>query len=73
MLGNAQSVDFAPISFTPVPVDELDSDSDDDGHDTPFDKLTSRQAYYLYVSHSLSMWNLRMYEFSVVRLLPILL
>ena len=70
MLGNAQSVDFPPISFAPVPVDELDSESDDDGHDTPFDELTSRQAYCLYVSHSLSMWNSRMYEFSVVRLLP---
>ena len=69
MLGNAQSVD-SPISFAPVPVDELDSDSDDDGHDTALDELTSRQAYCLYVSHSLSMWNSRMYEFSVVRLLP---
>lgn len=34
MLGSARIVEFAPISFTPVPVDELDSDSDDDGHDT---------------------------------------
>ena len=65
MLGNAQSVDSPAISFAPVPVDELDSDSDDAGHD-----MTSRQAYCLYVSHSLSMWNSRMYEFSVVRLLP---
>ena len=29
--------------------------------------LTTRQAYYLFISHFLSMWNSRMYEFAVVR------
>lgn len=32
------------------------------------DNVTSGQAYCLYVSHSLSMWNSRMYEFAVVRI-----
>ncbi|KAL2037969.1 hypothetical protein N7G274_009188 [Stereocaulon virgatum] len=61
MLDNAQSVDFAGLL-----VNEIDSSVDDEGHDTPFEKFTGRQAYRLYVSHSLSMWNSRMYEFSVI-------
>ena len=30
-------------------------------------EFTTRQAYLLYASHSLSMWNSRMYEYGVVR------
>ena len=67
MLDNAQSANLSLINFAPVPVNEIDSSIDDDGHDTPFDEFTGRQAYRLYVSHSLSMWNSRMYEFGVVR------
>lgn len=70
MLDNAQSANLSPINSAVVPVNEIDDSIDDDGHDTPFDDFTGRQAYRLYVSHSLSMWNSRMYEFSVVRHLP---
>ena len=68
MLSNTSKDDLPLVIFTRVPVEELDSDTNDGGHGTPFDELTNRQAYCLYVSHSLSMWNSRMYEYSVVRL-----
>ena len=41
-------------------------DSEGDG-DASFETLTKRQAYCLFMSHTLSMWNSRMYEFGVVR------
>ena len=41
-----------------------DGEGDDD---VLFDILTKRQAYCLFMSHTLSMWNSRMYEFGVVR------
>ena len=68
MLSNTSKDNLTLVTFTRVPVEELDSDVDDDGHGTPFDELTSRQPYCLYVSHSLSMWNSRMYEYRIVRL-----
>lgn len=39
------------------------------GQETHDARLTKRQAYFLFVSHILYMWNSRMYEFAVVRLL----
>lgn len=38
----------------------------DDDH---FDEVTTGQAYCLYLSHFLSMWNSRMYEFGAVSIL----
>ena len=35
------------------------------------DELTRKQAWCLYLSHFLSMWNSRMYEFAAVRPLRI--
>lgn len=46
---------------------EEEGETLDGSHDARIDDVTSRQAYCLYVSHALSMWNSRMYEFAVVR------
>ena len=66
---------MAPPPIPPlsaVPVKEEDSDDVegvvDGGHGAYADDVTSGQVYCLYVSHSLSMWNSRMYEFAVVRI-----
>lgn len=44
----------------------LDEDVVNDSQHAQVDELDSTQAYCLYVSHLLSMWNSRMYEFGVV-------
>ena len=46
--------------------EELGGVNTRDGDKGDNDPLTSRQAHYLYISHSLSMWTSRMYEFAVV-------
>ncbi len=43
-----------------------DEDVEHDGRRALLDGLNRRQAYCLYISHFLSMWNSRMYEFGVV-------
>ena len=57
-----------PSSFdiSAAPMEE-EGENSDGSHDARLDDVTSRQAYYLYVSHALSMWNSRTYEFAVVR------
>ena len=59
----------SPHDFSMVSTEEGEDDGGydtSDGHEEASDDLTSRQARYLYVSHSLSMWTSRMYEFAVV-------
>ena len=66
-LDNAHSAAVVPIVSAVVDNEEdYDGDGTDDGHGPDADEVTSGQAYCLYVSHSLSMWNSRMYEFAVV-------
>lgn len=70
MLGIIQGVTTFPHASSPV----SDEGEDEDGGRNhggnslaaSTNDVTSRQAYRLYVSHSLSMWNSRMYEFAVV-------
>ena len=70
MLGNIQGITTLPLaaSIVPTEVEEEDGGRSDAGNTQGAytDDVTSRQAYRLYVSHSLSMWNSRMYEFAVV-------
>ena len=49
---------------------ESHNSQEEEGDDA---SLTTRQAYCLFISHFLSMWNSRMYEFAVVREPPMLL
>ena len=71
MLDNAEVIDSSPWEPSAVELplgdaherSETSTDQDASAHDD----LTSHQAYYLYVSHFLSMWDSRMYEFAVVR------
>lgn len=42
---------------------------EDKVHDDHADEVTAGQAYCLYLSHFLSMWNSRMYEFGAVSIL----
>ena len=69
MLDNAQGITDLPLAFSTVPAAEEDDDSGSaagSSHSAYAEDVTSGQAYCLYVSHSLSMWNSRMYEFAVV-------
>ena len=71
MPDNTQGTTTSPFNSSSMSVEE---EEDDDGggsdigssHAAHADDVTSGQAYCLYVSHSLSMWNSRMYEFAVV-------
>lgn len=71
MLGReAQESDAVSQDSFAMPSMELqDSHSSEEGLDPSLDDLTKRQAYCLFISHMLSMWNSRMYEFGVVRTL----
>lgn len=74
MLGHAQEPLSIPWASPALPImDRRGSHSGEEGHDVPFDNLTKGQAYCLFISHTLSMWNSRMYEFSVVRVLGVIL
>ena len=48
-------------------MDRQQSRSSEEAHHAHSDELTKRQAYYLFMSHTLCMWNSRMFEFGVVR------
>lgn len=68
MLGQAQETVGLPwASFAMPLMENQESHDSKDGLDTHFDSLTKRQAYCLFISHILSMWNSRTYEFGVVR------
>ena len=54
-----------------MPSQDRPAADDDDTQPTQLDELTSVQAYYLYVSHFLSMWNSRMYEFGAVSIVAV--
>ena len=70
MLGQAQETAPLHSNSFPMPLmEDQESHNSEDAHDPPFDDLTKHQAYCLFISHTLSMWNSRMYEFSVVRFL----
>ncbi len=68
MRANVPGSNPSSFDLSTAPMEE-----EDDGgnvvksHDARVDDVTSRQAYCLYVSHALSMWNSRMYEFAMVR------
>jgi len=68
MLGNALGRSPSSFNLSAAPMEEEDDGETVVGsHDARVDDVTRRQAYCLYVSHALSMWNSRMYEFAVVR------
>ena len=70
MLGQAQETVALPRASSAMPLMEIqESHNNEEGYDAHFDSLTKRQAYCLFFSHILSMWNSRMYEFGVVRIL----
>lgn len=70
MLGQAQQTLALPWASLAMPMmAHQESYNSEEGQDPYFDSLTKRQAYCLFVSHILSMWNSRMYEFGVVRVL----
>ncbi|KAL8825515.1 MAG: hypothetical protein Q9191_004372 [Dirinaria sp. TL-2023a] len=66
-----QGHDYSPFPDSTLSRNEVDEpEHDDDGlsdENTHDDEFTKRQAYFLYISHSLSMWNSRMYEYGVVK------
>lgn len=67
MLGQAQETVALPWVSSAMPMMEHhESHKSEEGHDAHFDSLTKRQAYCLFTSHILSMWNSRMYEFGVI-------
>ena len=73
MLGHAQEPLSVPWDSPALPMMERrGSHSSEEGHDVRFDSLTKGQAYCLFISHTLSMWNSRMYEFGVVRVLRVI-
>ena len=68
MLGHAQETVALPWGSSAMSMlEHQESRNSEEGHDAHFDSLTKRQAYCLFISHTLSMWNSRMYEFGVVR------
>lgn len=70
MLGQAQENVALPRVTSPMPMMEYQESHDgEEAHDAYSNSLTKRQAYCLFISHILSMWNSRMYEFGVVRVL----
>ena len=70
MLGQAHETEPSSADSFAMPLTEdQESHNIEDAHDPPLDSLTKRQAYCLFISHTLSMWNSRMYEFGVVSLL----
>lgn len=66
-----QGHDYSPLPDSTLSANEVDEQEHDDdqlsNRNTPHNEFTERQAYFLYTSHSLSMWNSRMYEYGVVR------
>ena len=70
MLSHAQEPFPLPWDSPALPMTEhRESHTSEDDHNVRSDSLTKRQAYCLFLSHILSMWNSRMYEFGVVRVL----
>lgn len=68
MLGQGQETLASPGDSSAVPVlEHEESHNSEGGHDAHFHGLTKRQAYCLFVSHTLSVWSSRMYEFGVVK------
>ena len=68
MSGQAQEVMALNWGSSAMPQMDSQESHDSEGDDVVlFDVLTKRQAYCLFMSHTLSMWNSRMYEFGVVR------
>lgn len=57
--------EYQPVNSSPInlPSEELRENGTDQAHS---DAVTRAQAWCLYLSHFLSMWNSRMYEFSAV-------
>lgn len=68
MLGETQElIALIPGSYAIPQIESQESHDSERDRDAYFDTLTKRQAYYLFMSHTLSMWNSRTYEFAVVR------
>lgn len=71
MPDNFQAITNYSLFPSSVPVKEDDDDGGSEtgsSHVAYADDVTSGQAYCIFISHMLSMWNSRMYEFAVVNI-----